>query len=179
MSTHGLHSASPGDAKRERDKILTMIASFKFVKAATLVAIGLGAFQLIRTDFQEQATAIFDGLGQSVDVVPVLRLLRNIGALPASSLRLVGAGAFLYATLFIIEGIGLWRQKRWAEYLTVIATASFIPFEIFEITRRVSLPRVGALVINLLVVAYLIWRIKHPLYSQLHPPAKEYEEAAP
>lgn len=151
----------------ERDRILTMIAVFKFVKAVTLIAIGLGALQLIRSDLRDQANAVFDALGQSVDVVPVLRLLREIGALAPKSLRLLGAGAFLYAALFITEGVGLWRQRRWAEYLTVVATASFIPFEVFEINRRLTLPRVGAFVLNALVVLYLIYRLRNPLSSQV------------
>jgi uncharacterized membrane protein (DUF2068 family) len=147
---------------RERDRVLTMIALFKCLKALVLIAVGFGALRLIHSDLRDQANAMFDTLGGSVDVLPVLRLLRDIGALAPNSLRLFGAGAFLYAALFITEGIGLWRQKRWAEYLTVIATASFIPFEIYEITVKQTWPRIGALVINVLVVAYLIWRIRNP-----------------
>jgi len=147
---------------RERDRILTLIALFKFAKAALLIGLGLGALQLIRSDIREQARSMFEALGSSIDVVPVLRLLRQIGALPPWRLRLIGGGAFLYAALFLTEGIGLWRQRRWAEYLTVIATASFIPFEVFELARRLTYPRAAALAINICVLAYLIWRLKHP-----------------
>ena len=160
------HSGHPKD----RDPILTMIALFKFVKALTLIALGVTALRLIGSELQAQAKAMFDALGESVDVVPVLKLLRDIGALAPHSLRLVGAGAFLYAALFLTEGIGLWRLKQWAEYLTVVATASYIPFEIYEITVRRTVPRIGALIVNVLVVAYLIWRIRNPLSSQLKPP---------
>jgi len=139
-----------------------MIALFKFLKAAVLITVGFGALRLIHSDLRDQANELFDTLGQSVDVVPILRLLRDIGALAPHSLRLFGAGAFLYAALFITEGIGLWRQKRWAEYLTVIATASFIPFEIFEIVQRRTWPRISAMVINIVVVIYLLYRIKNP-----------------
>jgi uncharacterized membrane protein (DUF2068 family) len=149
-----------------RDRVLTLIALFKFAKALLLIAIGLGALRLIRSDVREQARTMFEALGSSMDVMPVFKVVRQIGALAPWRLRLVGIGFFLYATLFIVEGIGLWRQKRWAEYLTVIATASFIPFEIFEVTRRLTLPRTGALTINVLVVCYLIWRIRHPTQWQ-------------
>ncbi len=146
----------------ERDPILTLIAIFKFAKAALLIAVGLGTLQLIRSDIREQARSMFEALGSSIDVVPVLKLLRQIGALPASRLRMIGGGAFLYSALFLTEGIGLWRQRRWAEYLTVVATASFIPFEIFELVRRITLPRISALVINIAVLIYLIWKLKQP-----------------
>lgn len=152
---------------RERDRILTLIALFKFGKAVLLIALGLGALQLIRSDIREQANTMFDALGSSIDVVPVLKLLRRIGAVAPWRLRLIGSGAFLYAALFMTEGVGLWRQRRWAEYLTVIATASFIPFEVFELTRRLTYPRAGALTINIAVVAYLIWRLKHPTSWQI------------
>jgi len=146
----------------ERDRVLTVIALIKFGKALVVSAVGFGALQLIHSSLRDQANAMFDALGQSVDVIPVLRLLRQIGALAPTSLRLFGAGAFLYAALFVTEGVGLWLQKRWAEYLTVVATASFIPFEIFEIIRLRTLPRFGALALNVLVVIYLIYRINNP-----------------
>jgi uncharacterized membrane protein (DUF2068 family) len=69
-------------------------------------------------------------------------------------------GAFLYAVLFATEGLGLWLGLRWAEYLTVVATASFVPIEIFEILQRLDLLRVGALVMNLAVVGYLVYRLR-------------------
>jgi uncharacterized membrane protein (DUF2068 family) len=72
----------------------------------------------------------------------------------------LGVGAFLYAALFLVEGIGLWLQRRWAEYLTVVATASFIPFEIFEVARRVTATRMVALVVNLAILVYLIVRLR-------------------
>ena len=152
---------------RDRDRILTLIALFKFVKAVLLIALGLGALQLIRSDIREQANSMFEALGSSIDVVPVLRVLRRIGALAPWRLRLIGGGAFLYAALFLTEGVGLWRQRRWAEYLTVIATASFVPFEVFELTQRLTYPRAAALGMNLAVVAYLIWRLRHPTSWQL------------
>lgn len=167
---------APPHNHSRRDPILTMIAAFKFVQGVGLVGLGLGALQLIR--LRDEANVIFDALGESVDLVWALKVLRDIGAIAPHSLRLVGGAMFVYAALFIVEGIGLWRQKRWAEYLTVIATASLIPFEIFEVARRVSVPRVAILVINVLVVSYLIWRIRHPLWVQLHPPEKGRVRAA-
>lgn len=164
--------AHPGADPAHRDRVLTSIAVFKFGKALLLIALGLGALQLVRSDLREQARAMFEALGSSVDVVPVLRLLRGIGALGQNQLRLVGAGAFLYAALFLTEGIGLWRQRRWAEYLTVVATASFIPFEIFELARRLTYPRAGALLINILVLLYLLFilRTRPPMPTRMSGP---------
>src|SRR5256884_507444 len=82
------------------------------------------------------------------------------GGLSPGRVHARGVGAFLYAALFTVEGVGLWRRKRWAEYLTVIATLSLVPLELFELTRAVTPPRLTALVVNLAVVAYLIGRLR-------------------
>jgi uncharacterized membrane protein (DUF2068 family) len=77
--------------------------------------------------------------------------------LKAGSLRVLLATAAAYALVEGCEAVGLWRQKRWAEYLTVVATAGFLPFEIREIIHRVTVVRVGAFVINMAVLIYLLW----------------------
>ena len=61
-----------------------------------------------------------------------------------------------YALLEGIEAVGLWLGRRWAEYLTFIATVIFVPYEIYELTKSVSALKVLALVINLAIVAYLL-----------------------
>jgi uncharacterized membrane protein (DUF2068 family) len=71
-------------------------------------------------------------------------------------LRRIGFSLFAYATVGTIEGIGLYLEKAWAEYLTLLITASFLPFEIFEVYRRVNLMRSSLLIINVLVFAYLL-----------------------
>ena len=61
--------------------------------------------------------------------------------------------------LFLTEGVGLWLLKRWAEWLTVIITSSLVPIEVYEIYRHPSAINVGALLLNLAIVIYLIYRI--------------------
>jgi len=86
------------------------------------------------------------------------RVLKLI-ALFRFSKALLLIGAFCYAALFTTEGIGLWLEKRWAEYLTVIATISFIPFEVWEIVRRVTVLRIALVIANIAIVIDLIWRL--------------------
>src|SRR5689334_1206699 len=52
----------------------------------------------------------------------------------------------------MVEGVGLWRRRRWAEYLTVVATASFVAFEVYELVQYVTTVRVLALLVNVAVV---------------------------
>ena len=56
-----------------------------------------------------------------------------------------------------VEGLGLWWQKRWAEYLTFVATTLLLPLEVYELAARVSVFKVTALIVNIAVVVYLLF----------------------
>ncbi len=62
-----------------------------------------------------------------------------------------------YALIEFIEAVGLWLMKRWGEYFAVVATGVFLPLEIYELTEKVTVLRLGALVINLAAVIWLLW----------------------
>ena len=55
----------------------------------------------------------------------------------------------------LLEGIGLMMEKTWAEYLTVGLTVSFLPWELYEVFKRVTLVHSGLLVVNFMVFLYL------------------------
>ena len=74
-------------------------------------------------------------------------------------IELAAIATFAYAALFIVEGIGLWMQKDWAEYLTIIATTSFIPFEVWEIVKKATALRVALVISNIAIVIFLILRL--------------------
>jgi uncharacterized membrane protein (DUF2068 family) len=74
------------------------------------------------------------------------------------NVTVLALGALLYAALETTEGIGLAMRRRWAEYLTVIATGVLIPFEVTEVVARPTAFRVGALVVNVAIVVYLAYR---------------------
>ena len=129
-------------------RILRLIALFRFSKALLLILAGAGALQLLRPEVAARAV-------EWVRAYPfAMRALQS-----PEHLEIAAAGAFCYAALFTTEGTGLWLEKRWAEYLTVIATISFIPFEVWEIVRKVTVVRVVLLVSNIAIVIYLIWRL--------------------
>ncbi|MEA2180837.1 MAG: hypothetical protein QOD83_2064 [Solirubrobacteraceae bacterium] len=78
-------------------------------------------------------------------------------SLRSDTLKLVAAVFVVYALVEGIEALGLWHQRRWAEYLTLIVTASLLPLELYELSQRLSALKVVTIVINLAVVAYLLW----------------------
>src|SRR5437763_5476215 len=87
----------------------------------------------------------------------LLHSLDELFTLRTSKLRLAGAGIGAYALLEGAEAVGLWFQKRWAEYLTFIATTALLPLEVYELTKTVSPFKVIALIVNLAIVVYLLF----------------------
>jgi uncharacterized membrane protein (DUF2068 family) len=80
-----------------------------------------------------------------------------VATLKADHVRNLALLALAYGVVEGIEAVGLWLEKRWAEYLTVVVTASLLPLEILELTRRITVLRVVGFVINVAVVIYLLW----------------------
>jgi uncharacterized membrane protein (DUF2068 family) len=83
--------------------------------------------------------------------------LEHLLTLRSSTLYAVSAVAAAYAVLEGVEAVGLWYQRRWAEYLTFVATILFLPYEIYELTRSVSPFKVVALVVNIAIAVYLLF----------------------
>ena len=150
-----------------RDKIvLRLIAidrAFHFVVLALLsVAIFLFAAnqRALRDTFYRVVADLQQGLGGG----PVhntntgfLHELDKIFSLQGGQLHLLGAAVGAYAMLELVEAVGLWHAKRWAEYLTFIATGVFLPLEVYELTKSISVLKLLAFVINVAIVVYLLY----------------------
>jgi uncharacterized membrane protein (DUF2068 family) len=107
--------------------------------------------------FLDSTQAGVGGTGQDASRSFVVRQLQHLAGVNRHTLTLLLATAVVYAVLEGAEAVGLWRQRRWAEYLTAVATAGFLPLELHELAKRVSVGRVVALVVNLAVLGYLLW----------------------
>jgi uncharacterized membrane protein (DUF2068 family) len=143
---------------------LEIIAGFKFIQAATLIVAGLGAFGLMNEGVADAAQEWLErlalGNGHRIAGAAATRTLPFLVAATPRHFGALGAGAFLYALVFLAEGIGLWRGKRWAEYLTIGVTASLLPFEVAAVYQRLTVVRVVTLAVNVAIVAYLIWQLR-------------------
>ena len=146
--------------KRDCGRGLRVIAAFKLLKAAALIAVGVGALRLLHKDvaaLAEHWISIFqvDPHNHFIDL-----LLEKLSNVDDHRLKELSIGTFIYAGVFLVEGVGLALQKRWAEYFTIITTSSLLPIEIYELVRRLSFGRCLALAVNLAVVAYLIFELR-------------------
>ena len=146
--------------KSSRSGVLRVIAVFKLLKAAALIVTGLGALKLVHKDVGSELEHLVVMSGFDPGGRFVARAIHQVTNLSPHRIRELGIVSFVYAGLFLTEGIGLWMLKRWAEWFTVVITSSLVPFEIWEIYHRPTWMKVLVLLVNLGVVAYLIYRIR-------------------
>jgi uncharacterized membrane protein (DUF2068 family) len=135
---------------------LDLIAAYKLLQALLFVAIGVGALHLLHQDINDVLSRVADHLRFNPESRFVNFVIDKASFLDDPLLRRIGALAFSYAAIGLAEGIGLYLEQAWAEYLTLVITGSFLPWEVFEIVRRVTWVRTSLLVINLLVFLYLL-----------------------
>ena len=158
--------ALPIRGRALRDKIvLRLIAIDRALHFVLLALLALAVFLIAshQHELQRRFYRVLADLQGGVGGGPVqthrtglLHELDRLFSLDAGTLKLVGLALALYAVLEGAEAIGLWYQRRWAEYLTFIATTLLLPLEVYELTRHVSWFKLGALVINLAIVLYLL-----------------------
>lgn len=147
------------ETRKHRDVGFVIIGIFKLVKGALLLAFGLGALSLIHKDAAEVVRHWAHVFQVDTDSKFVQTWLVEIGLVQQRDLKLVVTTSLFYSALLSTEGMGLLMEKVWAEYLTSIITASFIPIEIYALVRHTTVLRVGLLLANVLVVAYLVFRL--------------------
>jgi uncharacterized membrane protein (DUF2068 family) len=141
---------------RGHNRWLLLIAVYKFFHALLFVLIGVGAHRLLHKDIADQVDLLARHLRFNPESRLVNFILARASLVDDPLLRRIGFVAFCYAALTLIEGIGLFLEKAWGEFLTLAITASFLPLEIFEVVRRLTWVRVSLLAINILVFLYLV-----------------------
>ena len=138
---------------------LELIAAYKLLQSILLIAVGVGALKLVHKDLADVLMDIVHALHRNPEGRFVSFLLDKASLVNDHILRRFSLFVFCYAGLGILEGVGLLLEKAWAEYLTAIITASFLPLEIIELNHRVTWMKVGFLVVNLAVLAYLVYHL--------------------
>jgi uncharacterized membrane protein (DUF2068 family) len=137
------------------DRVLHFLVLSALAAAVILFADNRGA---LNADFTRILQNLQGGLGGPVNNSShgVVHDLRRLFAVSITNLYLVGAAAAMYAAMEGVEAAGLWLGRRWAEYLTFIATVVFVPYEVYELTKSMSVLKILTLVINLAIVIYLL-----------------------
>jgi len=146
--------------KSSDSRLVRAIAVFKLLKAILMIAVGVGTLKLLHRDVASVLEHWVTMLGLDPGNEYIDRLLEKAANLSPNKIKGLGIVSFIYAGLFLTEGIGLWLVKHWAEWFTIIITSSLVPFEVYEIHRHPTPIKMLVLVINVAVVGYLLYRIR-------------------
>jgi uncharacterized membrane protein (DUF2068 family) len=147
-------------AVKHHDSGLLAIGLLKLFEAVFFFLVGVGAIHFIHRDLGDAATRLAERLRMDMDGRVMTWVLDHLDDVTSRRLKQIGIATFFYAGLRVAEGVGLVMEKVWAEYLTVGVTMSFLPWEVYEICRRLDWIRIGLLVVNLIVLAYLLWLMR-------------------
>lgn len=143
-------------SEHQRNPALAAIAIYKFVKATLSVLSAIVAWRLmnphVEAAMHEWAQSLPVGFSEHL----LHEALAQVSGVPAFRWRQLGIVSLLYAGTFTLEGVGLWRERRWAEYLTIVTSSLLLPFEFIAVVHHLTLVRTGVLLANAVIVAYLI-----------------------
>ena len=139
--------------------MVQVIGGFRLLKAVLLFAGAIGALRLLHKDLDTELTHVVRSLNVDSDG-HYFRLIADKLWKVQSRLPVLAIAMITYGLLFTVEGVGLLKYRRWAEYLTVIITSSFLPIEIYEMIKHATILKAVTILINAAIVAYLIIRIR-------------------
>jgi uncharacterized membrane protein (DUF2068 family) len=151
--------------KRNRNKGLLAIALFKWFKGALLIVLAFGVLKLLHRDVGEVVEDFANKLRVDPDNRYLGALLAKLNLLDDRKLEALSGLTFAYSALFLTEGTGLFFEKRWAEFLTIIATASFIPLELYELFKNPSVMKSFFLALNAVIIVYLVVNLRRRKHS--------------
>jgi len=145
--------------------ILRFFAVERFLRAIVfgLLAYGLWRFSVSRTSIERAYNRelpafreFLHQLGFNVNHSKLLGLIQHAFTLNSRTLGWLALAAGGYALIEVVEGVGLWLLKRWGEYFAMVVTSVGLPYEVYDLTAKVTVLRVLAFVVNLALVAYLV-----------------------
>jgi uncharacterized membrane protein (DUF2068 family) len=172
--TDGQHGSGPAAAaplirrgkELRSELILRAFAVERFLRFLVFgaAAYGVWRFRYDRAGIQRAFNndlpairALYRDLGFNVNHSKLLGLIQHSFTLDSRTLTYLAIGLAVYALIELIESVGLWLGQRWGEYFAMVATSIFLPYEVYDLTVKVTWLRIAALVVNLLLVAYLVW----------------------
>jgi uncharacterized membrane protein (DUF2068 family) len=145
--------------------ILRVFAVERFIRALIFAALAIAVWRFSVSQGSLEASyehalpplrALLRDLGFSVQHSKLLGLINKAFTTDPRILAYLAIGCAAYAVLELIEGVGLWLVKRWGEYFAMVVTSVFLPYEIYDLTAKVTVLRVIAFLINLTLVVYLV-----------------------
>jgi uncharacterized membrane protein (DUF2068 family) len=148
-----------------RDKVVLRLIALDrvfHVIVLAVIAVAIFLFRANESSLRDPAYRVLADIQSALGGTPqrsdhgIAYDIHHWFSLSPRELTKIGLLVSAYALLEAVEAVGLWWQKRWAEYLTFIATTALVPLELYELSRGFSALKIIALIVNLAIVVYLL-----------------------
>jgi uncharacterized membrane protein (DUF2068 family) len=136
------------------------VAVFEASKGALVLVAGCGLLRFLHRDVRSVAEELVEHLHLNPAKRAPHVFLDAVDRLPDVRLSVLALFAFAYAVMRFVEAYGLWRVRRWAEWVAVASGAIYLPFEVYELARGVTWLRLATFAINLAIVAMMAYAIR-------------------
>ena len=147
-------------ASGQRDRLLPWIAAERTLRALVLVAIGIALLTHTHTHWGGWFSHLARSLGFDPSDNTLGRIAGKLNHLTPARIRLYALIALGYGALEAAEAYGLWRRRRWGEYLTIFATGLLLIPEVAEIIKKPSVLKALGFALNLAIIVYLTIRLR-------------------
>jgi len=144
---------------KQKSGIVTLIGISKLLESAVLLIVATGALRLVSQGVAETARRWLIELHLDPNGRHLSTGISKLLSVNEKTLKELSVALYIYFVLHFTEGVGLLLHKRWAEYFTVISTSLLVPLEVYELVHKFSATKVIVLIANLVIVAYLIYRL--------------------
>src|SRR5271165_2096680 len=142
------------------ERWIVAIGIWKLLEAVLFILLGIGALKLLHADLVDVVTRFIIDLRFDTEGRFASLILDKVAMIDPHRLKQISIAIFAAAGLHLLEGIGLVLRKVWAEYVTLILTASFLPWELFEIIRHMTWIKIVLTLLNFAVVVYLVFYVQ-------------------
>ena len=150
----------PSAASARRDRLLPWIAAERAFRTLVLLSAGIVLVSHPHANWAADVSHLAQRLGLDPNDNWIQRIMEKVSKIHAHQDIVFGVAALAYGALEGAEAYGLFRRRRWGEWLTVVATSLLFVPEIWELTKSATLLKIGAVLVNVLIVAYLLWRLR-------------------
>jgi uncharacterized membrane protein (DUF2068 family) len=142
---------------------LVAIITIKVFKGVVFLLLALGFYALSDNDLDWEYANLLRSLHIDGNRQFFLDLGAQIAQIQEATVRWVAFGTLLYASLSLVEAVGLMLRMSWAAILTAGESGLLIPVEVVELQRRFSITLLAVLIINIIIVWYLL-KNRHRLF---------------
>lgn len=142
-------------------RVLRTVAIFEAFKGVVVLLVGAGLLSILHGNVEKAVETFVTHFHLDPSSRYPRIFLELASKVTDTHLWMLASFVTVYAVLRFLEAYGLWRARPWAEWLAALSGAIYIPFEIIELTKRVNIWTVGTLVINVVIVAFMAYGLRH------------------